>query len=127
MKKRTAFILLTAFTVMMISACSGSGNKEEKVTTPAETVAPAQDMHLHYIVISVEGMTCEGCENTVKGAISGVKGVASATASHTDKRAIAGYAGETPDTATLRKAIVSAGYTVNGFQLIGHNMDLINQ
>jgi copper chaperone CopZ len=127
MKKKTGFILMTAFAVIIFSACSGSGNKEEKSVTPAETATETQDLHLHYIVISVEGMTCEGCENTVKGAISGVKGVASATASHTDKRAIAGYAGETPDTATLRKAIVSAGYKVNGFQLIGHNMDLINQ
>ena len=98
------------------------GNQGAKTEQQAEPQVVAEDVHLHYIQVAVEGMTCEGCENTVKGAIAKVEGVQMASATHVDKYALAGYAAATPDTAALRAAITTAGYTVTGFKFIGHDL-----
>jgi len=124
MKTRNLFSLLFAAIILIsFTACGGGGTKAEK--QPDATVM-AEDAHahahLHYIQVAVEGMTCEGCQNTVKGAITKVEGVDSAMASFTDGRAFAGYAATTPDTAAIRAAITEAGYKVNGFAFIGHDL-----
>jgi copper chaperone CopZ len=102
------------------------GNKGTKTEPQAEPQVVAEDIHtndhLHYIQVAVEGMTCEGCENTVKGAIEKIEGVKMSSATHVDKYALAGYDEVTPDTAALREAITTAGYTVTGFKFIGHDL-----
>jgi len=125
MKARNLFLFLfAAIIVVSMTSCGGGGTKAEK--QPEATVMADEDhAHLHYIQVSVEGMTCEGCQNTVKGAITTVQGVDSAMASFTDGRALAGYAETTPDTAAIRAAITGAGYKVTGFTFIGHDLPKI--
>lgn len=108
-------VVLALFTV----SCGNQGAKNEQ---PAEVQIVAEDLHLHYIQIAVEGMTCEGCESTVKGAIEKVAGVQMGSATHVDKYALAGYDQVTPDTTALREAITATGYTVTGFKFIGHDL-----
>jgi copper chaperone CopZ len=124
MKYRNLFTSFVIAAALLMSSCGGQGNNSTKEAeeTHAEAVQSADQAHLHYIQVAVEGMTCEGCENTVKGAIEKVAGVESATATHIDKYAIAGYDAVTPDTTALREAITAAGYTVNGFKFIGHDL-----
>jgi copper chaperone CopZ len=122
MKTRNLISLLfAAIIVVSFTACGGGGTKAEK-QPEATVMADADHAHLHYIQVAVEGMTCEGCQNTVKGAITKVAGVDSAMASFTDGRAFAGYAATTPDTAALRTAITEAGYKVTGFAFISHDL-----
>jgi copper chaperone CopZ len=111
--------LVTLVFAIIVSSCGNQGTKTEP---QAEPQVVAEDLHLHYIQVSVEGMTCEGCQNTVKGAIEKVEGVQMASATHVDKYALAGYDAVTPDTAALRAAITTAGYTVTGFKFIGHDL-----
>lgn len=124
MKARNIFSLLIAVIVVVsISSCTGGGKKAEK--QPEATVMAETDQahaHLHYIQVSIEGMTCEGCENTVKGAIQNLAGVDSVIATHVDAYALAGYAATTPDTAAIRTAVTEAGYKVTGFAFIGHDL-----
>jgi len=110
-------LFLTIIVVAFVAACSGGGKKAEK---EPESVVVAEDLHLHFIQVSVEGMTCEGCQNTVKGAITKIEGVDSVSASFTDARALAGYSGKVPDTAAIRTAVTDAGYTVKGFTFLAH-------
>ncbi|QLD85291.1 heavy-metal-associated domain-containing protein [Natronomonas halophila] len=59
--------------------------------------------------ISVEGMTCGHCEQTVEEALQNVPGVTDATADQEDDQVeVDGDA----DTATLVEAVEDAGYTV---------------
>lgn len=115
-------LFLISLLIAAAISVSSCGNKGQKSEEAAATEAVAEDVHLHYVQIAVTGMTCEGCENTVKGAIGKVAGVNSASATHTDAYALAGYAGEAPDTAAIRKAITEAGYTVTGMKFIGHEL-----
>lgn len=57
--------------------------------------------------ITVEGMTCEHCEQTVEEALEDVEGVTSATADHeTESATIEGNA----DVDTLVSTVTDAGY-----------------
>lgn len=117
MKLRNLFPILVMAAAFVVASCGNQGQKPEAEAVPVEEHA-----HLHYIQVAVEGMTCEGCENTVKGAIEKVAGVKSASATHLDKYALAGYDEATPDTTAIREAITAAGYTVTGFSFIGHDL-----
>ncbi|MBM3420347.1 MAG: heavy-metal-associated domain-containing protein [Bacteroidetes bacterium] len=117
--KPLLLISLLIIAALSITSCGTRGQQAEEATA-AEAVT--EDVHLHYVQIAVTGMTCEGCENTVKGAIEKVAGVHSASATHADAYALAGYAAGAPDTAALRQAIAGAGYTVTGMKFIGHDL-----
>ncbi|WP_227356053.1 heavy-metal-associated domain-containing protein [Haladaptatus salinisoli] len=60
--------------------------------------------------ITVEGMSCEHCEQTVEEALHDVDGITNATANHEAKEvSIDGDA----DTSELVQAVENAGYTAN--------------
>ncbi len=60
--------------------------------------------------ITVEGMSCEGCEEAVVEALEGVDGVVAATADRTtDSATVDGEA----DVDDLIAVVSDAGYTVN--------------
>ena len=119
MKSGIIFLATLLIVALAATSCGSKGQKAEQADA-IEVIT--EDVHLHYIQVGVEGMTCEGCENTVKGAIGKVAGVHSATATHLEAYAIAGYAAEEPDTTALREAITATGYTVTGFKFLGHDL-----
>lgn len=57
--------------------------------------------------ITVEGMSCEHCEQTVEEALQGVSGVSEARADHEAERAT--IEGDS-DSTTLVRAVEDAGY-----------------
>lgn len=57
--------------------------------------------------ITVEGMSCEHCEQTIEGALQGISGVSDARANReTESATIEGD----PDSAALVRAVEDAGY-----------------
>lgn len=60
--------------------------------------------------ITVEGMSCEHCEQTIEEALRGVAGVSDA---HADRETEAATVEGEPDTAALVQAIENAGYTAH--------------
>jgi copper chaperone len=67
-----------------------------------------------HLTLNVNGMTCGGCENAVKRAVSMVAGVSGVTASHQDNRVTVEYDAAKTDRATIAHAIQAAGYQVAG-------------
>ena len=65
-----------------------------------------------HLTLTVDGMTCGGCENAVKRMLGLVPGVANVTASHRDRRVTLDYDPERATRAALETAIESAGYRV---------------
>jgi copper chaperone CopZ len=61
------------------------------------------------ITLNVEGMSCEGCTNSVKSALSQLAGVHKAEVSLADKKAVLEVE-ETVDAADLVGAVEAAGY-----------------
>lgn len=64
------------------------------------------------VSISVSGMKCGGCENTVNTALSAIDGVISVKASHQDKQVDVEFDPTKTDLETLEDAIEDAGFKV---------------
>ena len=64
------------------------------------------------MTLTVNGMTCGGCENAVKRVVSNLPGVAEVTASHRDNRVTVAYDPSQADRAAIAAAITKAGYRV---------------
>ena len=75
--------------------------KPESAETPAATAT---------IDLSIEGMTCTGCENTICSNIEKIPGVISVTASHTQGNAIIEYEPGKADTAKFKETVDGLGY-----------------
>jgi copper chaperone CopZ len=109
MLKNTFFVILLASALM---ACN-SAPKQEAIQ------AKANDSKVQVnktITLAVEGMTCEGCESTVKESIEKLPGIASAKASYKEKNTIVSFDSTLTKTADISKAIADAGYEVKGLK-----------
>ena len=65
-----------------------------------------------HLTLTVDGMTCGGCENAVKRMLGLVPGVANVTASHRDRRVTLDYDPAQADLTVIAQAIARAGYRV---------------
>ena len=65
-----------------------------------------------HLTLNVNGMTCGGCENAVKRAVSMLNGVSAVTASASDHRVIVDFDSAKTTRAAIEKAIENAGYQV---------------
>ena len=66
---------------------------------------------MEQLILNVTGMTCGGCENAVKRAVSRLDGVSDVTASHADNQVVVHYDATKVDRARIADAITKAGYT----------------
>jgi copper chaperone len=68
---------------------------------------------MEQLTLPVTGMTCGGCENAVKRAVSRLEGVAGVTASHAENWVTVEYDPAKVDRAKIAGAISTAGYHVS--------------
>lgn len=91
--------------LLILFSCQGNRKTgEAKETFTASTVE-----------ISIRGMTCTGCEQTIQAGISGLNGVESVKATFTDGKAIVVFDPGKTDTLKMKEVITGKGYTVNRF------------
>jgi len=64
------------------------------------------------VSISVTGMKCGGCENTINTALSAISGVISVKASHQAKQVDVEFDPDKTDVEALEDAIIDAGFDV---------------
>ena len=69
---------------------------------------------MEQLVLTVTGMTCGGCENAVKRAVSRLEGVENVTASHAANRVVIDYDTAKTQPTQIAEAIAKAGYSVEG-------------
>ncbi len=103
MKKIFYISLLAAF------ACKNPSPEAQSAKTDAKTAQ---------VEISIAGMTCTGCENTINASLKSVEGVSSVESSHTKGLASVVFEPEKTDTAAFRHLITEAGYDVLAIQTI---------
>ena len=83
--------------------------------TPKEKVSDAPAAEPVVLTLSVEGMTCTGCEQTICTEIAKVGGVVEVKASHVDGIATLTFSGDMADTTLIMEAVNGAGYKALGF------------
>lgn len=64
------------------------------------------------LTLTVEGMTCGGCENAVRRALGAMPGVQAVQASHTEHRVMVTYDAALVDAAAVTARIEKLGYRV---------------
>lgn len=104
-QKFTAGIILIIFSLIAVS-CSGNGKKA------AET---ENNKVVSVIEVSIGGMTCTGCEQTIQNNVGKLEGIKSVKASFTTGMAMVEYFDGIVDTTAIRQAITGSGYTVKHF------------
>ena len=67
------------------------------------------------IEVSIGGMTCTGCEQTIQNNVGKLEGIKSVKASFTTGIAMVEYFDGIVDTTAIRQAITGSGYTVKHF------------
>lgn len=104
------FILVISFffAVILWSCSSPSGS-------PSTETLSSDSLHLISVQYTLQGMTCEGCEQTIVKGVGQMDGVEQAVASHTDSLAIVVI-----DTTRIKPDMIKAkidtlGYTVTGY------------
>jgi len=104
------FFLL--FTILFFVASCGheQKSKKEDITMKASSIE-----------VSIGGMTCTGCEQTIQAGVSKLDGIKSVKASHTAANAFIEYYPDQVDTLKIREAITGTGYTVKKFIVTAQN------
>ncbi len=106
MKKFFALMLVA----VIFTACNSTVTDNANQNSNKEVnVAAVKTVKLH-----VTGMTCEGCENTVKEAVNGVEGVTGAEASHVAELTTITYDTTLTSVEKLSSVINDLGYKVEG-------------
>lgn len=104
LKKLISGMVLFIF-ILTVSSC-GRVNKAEKETAAAEALS---------VEVSIGGMTCLACEQTIQRKVGKLEGIKSVTASFTVGNAIIEYVPGKTDTLKIKEAITGSGYTVKKF------------
>jgi copper chaperone CopZ len=97
-----------AFLILIYVATSCSGNNRK---APEKIFIGEPSM----VEVSIGGMTCTGCEQTIQNNVGKVEGVRSVKASWETGMASVEYFPQMTDTSRIREAVVGSGYSVNGF------------
>jgi copper chaperone len=104
--KNIAVLMVAAFLAFACNSANKSGN---------DTSAQQEEINVENLVevmIPVNGMTCEGCENAVKKSINSLEGIAEVSASHTDSIATVKYDKTAVTRDEIELKIAAAGYVV---------------
>ena len=113
--KNLLFILLAG--MLMVACGTTAENTEAAEETTTENSMDVANEELLSIQFNVNGMTCTGCENTVKKSVAELGGVSDVTASHTDSTAVVTFDKSQTSIDQISEAIESKGYEVAGYEI----------
>jgi len=110
MKTQKLAIPVTIVMALMLSfACGNMGKNPDNSDLK---------MELSVIEVSIGGMTCTGCEQTIQTSISKLKGIKSVKASYVTGNALVEYFPRITDTIKIKAAVTGSGYTVKRFTAV---------
>ncbi len=105
-------VLLFTFTGFLL-ACTNSQQKSTEKAMDNKEIK-----QLVHAEINIQGMSCTGCENTIKNCVSSLEGVNDVTASYVDGKAIVEFDSAAVNLTRISEAINKTGYTVTGYEVI---------
>lgn len=105
-----------AFVIMLLASALLACNSAPKQAANPATANPAKVQVNKTVTLAVEGMTCEGCENTVMESVQKLPGVASAKASFADKTVVIAFDSTQTKVNEISTAITGVGYEVKGIK-----------
>jgi len=109
MNKQKLSAGLILFVYILIAVSCGDNGKT--------VVKTDQNVKEALMGVSIGGMMCTGCEETIQNNVGKLEGIKSVKASFKTGEAVIEYVGTVADTAKIREAITASGYTVKNFDL----------
>jgi copper chaperone CopZ len=107
MKKLIAIPIVSAVLLLILTiSCNSTGGNTDK---------QAMSGPVNRIEVSIKGMTCTGCEQTIQTSVAKLDGVKSVKANFTTGKAFVDYVPGLVDTSMIKTAIAQKGYFVTGF------------
>lgn len=103
---------LSILSIIFILAISCQNNESKT----SETTEPEANTEYVLYEVTIEGMTCTGCEETIEAGVTKVDGVGLIEANHLDGNARLKFVKGQADTISVRKAIEASGYKVISFK-----------
>ena len=89
-------------------------NSETKTAREAATETQAVPSEWVEVVLNVDGMTCDGCENAIKAGIESLSGIESVESSHEEGWTKVKYDQNLTSVEEIEGKITDTGYTVKG-------------
>lgn len=105
-------ILTLMLSLAIFASCNNPGT--DKATN--ETKEDVNVTAVKTVGLRVTGMTCEGCENTVKEALNKIEGVTESNASFATNQAKVSYDTTKTNIAEISKTIDELGYKFEGLE-----------
>ncbi|WP_461631995.1 cation transporter [Labilibaculum euxinus] len=100
-------ILIVVFAIAFLAACQSNTKKAESKKNETTQVVDYETMEF-----TVTGMTCTGCENTIKNGLKQIDGVVEVEASHTNSKVTVKVEKDKVNRKEIAQQIESIGYNV---------------
>lgn len=98
-------LIFISIAVFIFASCT---NKESSQQTSSNNL----EIELSKIEVSIDGMTCTGCEQTIQASVNELPGIHSVKASYVDSNAVIEYDVEQVSISEIKDAINKTGYKV---------------
>ena len=102
--------MMVLFAAALLSSCNSTGKK----TDEADANTEAATTEWVEVVINVDGMTCEGCENAIKAGVESLEGIASVESSFEEGWTKVKYDKAMTSAEDIEGKITDTGYMVKG-------------
>ncbi len=107
------FLILVSFLLAF-----GCGNGGAKKNTPEVKPQVIENIKLAALELSIQGMSCTGCEQTIQSALGSIGGVKHVKANFREGKAYVEYVPGVSDTIRMRESITTSGYVLASLKSI---------
>ena len=101
--------------LLIVFGCNNTTTQKNK--PELKSVAEA-NLKTEAVEVTIKGMTCTGCEQTIQSGITSIKGVKQVKATFKNGKAYVEFIPGMADTIQMKEMITASGYSVAGFKLI---------
>ena len=101
------FLIVISF--LLAFGCSNGGPKK---SSPAVKSQVLENLKVAALELSIQGMTCTGCEQTIQSALGSLNGVKQVKANYRNGKAYVEFVPGIGDTTRMRESITSSGYVL---------------
>ncbi len=107
--------LLIVVCFFLVFGCSNGGQKK---SAPEAKAPVAENVKVAAIELSIQGMTCTGCEQTIQSGLTSLKGVRQVKANFKTGKAYVEILPNLADTSQVRESITKSGYALANIKSI---------
>ena len=101
--------------MLLVFGCNHSGSNKGKSEVKTTIDSNVQTVAVE---LTIQGMTCTGCEQTIQAGIRSIKGVKQVKATFTSGKAYVEFIPEVADTMAMKQKVTSSGYVIAGIKTI---------